>query len=158
MSEMQPIQRFRLMVAAALADGVLHEDERRFLEAAASRMGIPVKDVTEVLRDLGNVSIPSLEDSDEREAVFRSVVDVTLADRHLDPKEKAFLHRLAHSLGIEPSEVGALIGEGLRAAGLASPPAATVERHGPPALIAIAMLVIAAIAAAAIAYVLGVFP
>ena len=114
-------QQLRVLIAAALIDGELQQEEQTLLAEAALRAGVGGGELAGVITEVQAVAdVKSLFQPlprAERQAVFGEAVQMVVADRRMYPKETAFLRRLGLALGFEPAEIGQLILANGRTAG-----------------------------------------
>jgi tellurite resistance protein len=99
---MDPATRrnFATLVAAAFADGLLTQDERLVLHRKATEMGVPIRDMNEMIAqgEQGRLSI-GIPDSDrEREEMLEALIDVVCADGRVEPPEHHLLAKYASHL------------------------------------------------------------
>ncbi len=125
------LPQLRLLAAAALADGVLHEQERERLYALARLLDIPKETVREELTKMVGrqaVLCPPSE-KQERQAFFGHVVLMVLADGVVHDKEREFLYRIGPTFGFDASAVDQKLAE-LKAAPPPELPAEEAEDQG----------------------------
>ncbi len=97
-------RRIRILAAAAAADGAITEDERALLLAFGRRLEVPdgvVEAILEGSRPGRRPDVPEIDDDDERDAFFRELVEVVLADAELKPSERLFVDKIGRALGID---------------------------------------------------------
>jgi uncharacterized membrane protein YebE (DUF533 family) len=95
----------RTMVAAALADGEMHADEKRVIEKRLGESGLSTEQVDQIRKDLVIPAAPSelsglVADTADREALYRFGALVVLADDVVADTEKTWLESFAAALGI----------------------------------------------------------
>ena len=89
----------RTGIAAALADGTCHPDERRQLERLAKAAGLESTNVaTDDISEPADLAI-RLHDDEGRRAAFDFAVAVCNADGTVNDAERRFLDRLGTELG-----------------------------------------------------------
>ncbi len=105
--------RFRLLAGLALVDARLARREQRVLLRAAHGLGLERERASEILRDLqeggrvSNLTPPS--EPREREQLFRSMIDLVIADGEVTPQEHQCLTSLGPSFGLQPPQVSRLL-------------------------------------------------
>jgi uncharacterized membrane protein YebE (DUF533 family) len=97
------------MVGAALADGQMATAEKQTIHKRLGESGLAQEQISQIHQDL--VIPPSTEelatmvtDPQQRAVLYRSAVLVTLADHDLSQVERAWLTRLATSLGFDDNQ------------------------------------------------------
>jgi uncharacterized tellurite resistance protein B-like protein len=100
-------RKFEALVAAAYVDGSLSESEKTVLNQKAAALGIPPREVTDILflgqqRKL-SVSIPPT--SLERDALLEDLIEVVTADGRVEAPEYHMLARFAETLKIPLPEL-----------------------------------------------------
>ncbi|MBI3857610.1 MAG: TerB family tellurite resistance protein, partial [Planctomycetes bacterium] len=100
-------RKFEALVSAAFIDGYLAESEKDILNKKASAMGIPPREVNDILflgqqRKL-SVSIPPT--SLERDALLEDLIEVVTADGRVEAPEYHLLARFAETLKIPLPEL-----------------------------------------------------
>jgi uncharacterized tellurite resistance protein B-like protein len=100
------IERFRILASAALVDGSLATPERAVLSRAALEMGVPEGDIDLILSEVaqggGKGGIP--KDAGERSKLFRSLVDLFVADGKVTKEEETFFFRIAPKFGLDEQQ------------------------------------------------------
>jgi uncharacterized tellurite resistance protein B-like protein len=102
-----PLDRFRFLATAALADGSLNNEEKPVLLRAAEHMGIDRAQAGAVVQELlsGTEVVAHLpSDPAERRAVFEAMVEVVAADGRITREELELFQRLAPRFGLEPEQ------------------------------------------------------
>jgi uncharacterized membrane protein YebE (DUF533 family) len=100
----------RTMVAAALADGELHAEERRLLDERLGESGLSDARLAQLRRDLVLPASPAelaraLPAGEDPEVLARFAVLVAGADRELVEHERAWLRSLEQALGLSPGRM-----------------------------------------------------
>lgn len=93
-----------LLVSKVLvADGMMTDDERGFLETMMTALGLDTDERRRVIDlegwDEAEPLVRALS-QDERQQLLEQLVDAASADGHLSPKELATIQRVASALGI----------------------------------------------------------
>lgn len=95
-------RKFETLVSAALADGILGEEEKEVLQDKARAWGIAHREVKEIfalgLQRKLSVSIPPTPP--EREKLLDDLIDVVTADGQVEAPEYHLLARFAQSLSL----------------------------------------------------------
>ena len=114
---MSAIERFRVLASAALVDGNVASQEYAVLSRAAVEMGVPVEQVDEILSDVaaGNVKAAIPKDPKERSQVFRSLVDLFVADGKITKEEETFFFRISPKFGIDEQQADMILRSALEA-------------------------------------------
>lgn len=106
-------RRFGTLVAAALVDGVLSEDERLVLHRKATEMSIPTAVMNEILAQKGlSVAVPPTREA--KEELLDDLIDVTCADGRLEPPEHHLLAKFASHLGLALPDLRARVRNRMR--------------------------------------------
>ena len=100
-------RKFEALVSAAFIDGYLSETEKEVLNQKAAALGIPQREVNDILflgqqRKL-SVSIPAT--SMERDALLEELIDVVTTDGRVEAPEYHLLARFAETLKIPLPEL-----------------------------------------------------
>lgn len=107
---MDALQKFKLAVSAAFADGDIAAEERSVLLGCARTLGLPRERATALIRTMIHslasgakqpLVLPT--DADERREVLRMVADVIEADQVVKPEESEFYRRLERALELGPA-------------------------------------------------------
>ncbi|MGE0713787.1 MAG: hypothetical protein AB7N76_37290 [Planctomycetota bacterium] len=107
------VDHFRILAAAAMADGKLGDAERPVLFKAAGDLGVPAKEVEGILAEFSSGAskaeavIPTVPA--ERARVFRALVDLIVADGEVDAQEQALFVRVAPKFGLHEIEAEDLL-------------------------------------------------
>ena len=109
---MTPLDRFRLIAAAALTDGRLGSRERAILDKAARELKLEettAEEAIDIIREGGDVAVKIPADGRERSTIFRQLVDIVAADGVIEPQELALFQRLGPSFKLQELEVEDLL-------------------------------------------------
>jgi len=122
------------MVAAAFADGFLADSEKIVLQQKADRLGIPSREMHEIL-GLGqqrklSIGIPATVA--EREALLEDLIEVVAADGRVEAPEYSLLARFAETLKISLPELRQRVNRRMQGASDRNTRVQT-QRTGPPA-------------------------
>jgi uncharacterized tellurite resistance protein B-like protein len=102
---MEPrIAKCLLLSKVLVADGIMTENERAFLDGAMTKMGVLPEERRGVLDLVGwdeaEAALTGLSNDDKRELVSQ-LVDAASADGRLSPLEMAMVKRISAALGVE---------------------------------------------------------
>ncbi|TDI36660.1 MAG: DUF533 domain-containing protein [Acidobacteria bacterium] len=106
----------RTMVAASLADGQQHDDEKELINKRLGESGLSLEQIQQVHTDLATppafAELAALVDNaHDSELLYRFSALVVLADDNVSDGEKAWLAELAKALGIDAARRQVLDGE-----------------------------------------------
>jgi len=103
------IDSFRILASVAASDGQITAQEKRILQKAARKWGIPLDQVDDVLRGIsaGLVELPELRV--ERVRLFSTLVEIVASDGEIDPGELALVKELGGRFGLQALEVEDLL-------------------------------------------------
>lgn len=96
--------RCLLLSKVLIADGIMTENERIFLDRSMTKMGLSPDERRQVIdlegwndaeASLASLSVP------QKEELISELVDAASADGRLSPLEADMVKRIAHSLGLE---------------------------------------------------------
>ncbi len=94
----------KAIAGAILADGKIHEKERRFLEAFSNQFSEDVRlieYIAEYLGDYGNDPLDQIDVPQKlRLKLFKTILDICACDLDLDIKEIYFINNFTNALGI----------------------------------------------------------
>jgi uncharacterized tellurite resistance protein B-like protein len=128
-------RKFEALVSAAFVDGVLSESEREVLNQKAVSLGIPQREVNDILflgqqRKL-SVSIPPT--SLERDSLLEDLIEVVIADGRVEAPEYHMLARFAESVKIPLPELRSRVNRRMQSRGetQAAPRKETVRSDKP---------------------------
>lgn len=111
MSELA-LRKWRNMMAAAMADGQVNEQEAAFLEQARLKLGIGTKDASRISAECKQqTSVKITGSDDERLETLRDILRVILSDGVVDPQENALLKKIADYIKIDQARLHRLIQE-----------------------------------------------
>lgn len=103
----------RTMVAASLADGELHAEEKRLLDERLGESGLSESRLAQLRRDLVIPATPAelagaLPPGEDAEVLARFAVLVAGADRELVAHERVWLQSLERALGLQAGRMAEL--------------------------------------------------
>ena len=98
-------------VQMALADQVLSDRERRALERAAMRRGVPPARLETMIEaaQRGQLAAPQPRDADEGRQWLSAMTDMALADGRIEPAEATLLLQTGQQLGLSQADVQQLV-------------------------------------------------
>ncbi len=99
----EAVAGLHVLVAVAQADGTLHDEEKKALEAAIAEVGLAeVVGAGDLFQDAFDIDeqIALLRSPDARDETFRSAYSLAYADGECSPEERALLDVLREKLGI----------------------------------------------------------
>jgi len=104
---------FSAIVRVALADGVVHPEEKSFLDKLASRLEISDSEYEEILNDPLKYPInPPYLHVQRLERLF-DLTRMVHVDHHLEDQQEVMLRKLGIALGFTPSNVNYIIAKAL---------------------------------------------
>jgi uncharacterized tellurite resistance protein B-like protein len=110
---MQPVDRFKLLAAIALADRQLDPAESAMLERAAAGLGLKREAAGQILRELAQgaqlTGLKPPADQGERSKLFRELLEMVLADGQVTDEEQGWLKSLAPAFGVNAWDVPSLL-------------------------------------------------
>lgn len=110
---MEPADRFRYLVVAALVDGCLQDSERKMLPRLAKKLGLAPAEAGRIILDVADqgarAPLHPLENVRDPRALFSEIVRVLVSDDHLSSEEAALLKLLSRAFGITTAEVGIIL-------------------------------------------------
>ena len=128
---MQPLDRFKLLAAVALADRQLDPAESALLERAAAGLGLSREKAGEIVRQLasgGQLSgLQPPSTPGERSKLFRELIDLVLADGQVSEAEQGWLKSLAPTFGVNAWDVPSLLENAAALVGVSKAPAPGLE-------------------------------
>lgn len=114
---MSAIERFRVLASAALVDGSVASQEHAVLSRAAEEMGVPPGQIDTILAEVakGGVKAAIPKDHGERSKIFRSLVDLFVADGKITKEEEIFFFRISPKFGIDEQQADMILRSALEA-------------------------------------------
>lgn len=104
---------FSAIVRVALADGILHPEEKDFLDKLASQLEISDAEYVEILTDPLKYPInPPYLHAQRLERLY-DLARMVHADHHLEDKQEIMLRKIGVGLGFTPSNVNYIIAKAL---------------------------------------------
>lgn len=104
-------EHFKVIVAAALADGTIDDTERKILYETASSFGVGVGLVDTLIDEAkaGGLSGKIPKDAGERANLFRTLLDMVAADGEISKGEEKLFIRLSGNFGLNEFEAEDLL-------------------------------------------------
>jgi uncharacterized protein (DUF697 family)/tellurite resistance protein len=102
-SQEEAVAGLHVLVAVAQADGKLHDEEKKTLEAALREVGLAeIVDANDLFADAFDLDeqISMLRSADARDETFRSAYSLAYADGDCSAEERELLDALKNKLGI----------------------------------------------------------
>lgn len=113
---MQPRSVFQLLVYTALIDGALQEEEKPILQRYGFRLGMSHAEMTKVLNEQSLKPQPpnSIDGTlEERQALFKVMTRVVLADDHVDQQEYQLVVKMGRNINLTEAQVEQYLRRGL---------------------------------------------
>lgn len=103
------LAHFKNLVAVAIADGFLDEDEREFLVDHAEECGLNPTEVNEVIENAENLEFIVPESSEDREEQLADIVFLTMIDGDIEEKEYELCLNIAKRLELKKEDLDEVI-------------------------------------------------
>ena len=104
---------FSAIVRIALADGIVHPEEKSFLDKLASRLEISESEYEEILNDPLKYPINPPYLHVQRLERLYDLTRMVHVDHHLEDQQEVMLRKLGVALGFTPSNVNYIIAKAL---------------------------------------------
>jgi len=104
---------FSAIVRVALADGIVHPEEKSFLDKLASRLEISETEYEEILNDPLKYPINPPYLHVQRLERLYDLTRMVHVDHHLEDQQEVMLRKLGVALGFTPSNVNYIIAKAL---------------------------------------------
>ncbi|MEO7978366.1 TerB family tellurite resistance protein [Flavobacterium sp.] len=104
---------FSAIVRVALADGIVHPEEKSFLDKLATRLEISETEYEEILEDPFKYPINPPYLHVQRLERLYDLTRMVHVDHHLEDKQEIMLKKLGIALGFTPSNVNYIIAKAL---------------------------------------------
>jgi uncharacterized tellurite resistance protein B-like protein len=104
---------FSAIVRVALADGIVHPEEKKFLDKLASRLEISETEYEEILNDPLKYPINPPYLHVQRLERLYDLTRMVHVDHHLEDQQEVMLRKLGIALGFTPSNVNHIIAKAL---------------------------------------------
>ena len=103
------LAHFKNLVAVAIADGFLDEEERDFLVDHAEECGLDHKEVNEVIENADKLEFIVPESAEDREEQLADIVFLTMIDGSIEDKEYELCLNIAQRLELKKDELDEVI-------------------------------------------------
>jgi len=106
------VEKFRFLVAAAIIDGEIQEEELGLLTATAIRLRLSREEARGILSQIkggGEVPLKRPEDPGDREQLILSLIELVVCDEAVTPREWATLYRFAKVFSLARAQIEALV-------------------------------------------------
>ncbi|MFW0739102.1 MULTISPECIES: TerB family tellurite resistance protein [unclassified Flavobacterium] len=104
---------FSAIVRVALADGIVHPEEKNFLDKLAARLEISETEYEEILNDPLKYPINPPYLHVQRLERLYDLTRMVHVDHHLEDQQEVMLRKLGIALGFTPSNVNYIIAKAL---------------------------------------------
>ena len=103
------VEHFHNLIAVALADGILDDEEKKFLYERATEIGFPQEEVDKVLQNSNELEFLIPMNKIEREEQLGDAVYMTMVDGEIHEKEYNLCLRLAEKLELDKNYLDHII-------------------------------------------------
>jgi len=103
------VEHFQNLIAVALSDGVLDEEEKEFLNERASEIGFPQDEVNRIIENAGELEFLIPMNKIDREDQLGDAVYMTMVDGEIHEKEYNLCLRLAEKLELDKNYLDHII-------------------------------------------------
>lgn len=108
-AEKERLSHVKTMLALALADGKLEENEIAAIATVASRENVDVKEVEKMLEGKDSVTFTIPKSDEEKAQQIKDLVVLMMIDGTINEKELALCRAVAENYGYRPEVVDALV-------------------------------------------------
>ena len=108
-AEKERLSHVKTMLALALADGKLEENEIAAIATVASSENVDVKEVEKMLEGKDNVTFTIPKSDEEKAQQIKDLVVLMMIDGTINEKELALCRAVAENYGYRPEVVDALV-------------------------------------------------
>lgn len=105
---------FAAIVRVAMSDGVIVDEEKKFIDKLATRLDITDSEYNEILKNYTNYPINPPITYDHRLERLYDLARMVYADEHLGEKQKPLLEKLAVGLGFSSKNVQYIVDKALK--------------------------------------------
>jgi uncharacterized tellurite resistance protein B-like protein len=102
---------FKNLVAMMLADGVIHENEKRLLGLLGAKCGLTQSEIDEVMSNPEGVEFVRPETMHERVSQLLEMVAMMLVDGSIHPDEDSLCKSVALKMGFRPAFVDKMVSD-----------------------------------------------
>jgi len=103
------VEHFQNLIAVALSDGVLDEEEKEFLNERATEIGFPQEEVNHIIENAGELEFLIPMNKIDREDQLGDAVYMTMVDGEIHEKEYNLCLRLAEKLELDKNYLDHII-------------------------------------------------
>jgi tellurite resistance protein len=103
------VEHFHNLIAVALSDGILDDDEKEFLYERATEIGFPKEEVDNVLQNASELEFLIPMNKVDREEQLGDAVYMTMVDGEIHEKEYNLCLRLAEKLELDKNYLDHII-------------------------------------------------
>ncbi|HNP17803.1 MAG TPA: TerB family tellurite resistance protein [Fulvivirga sp.] len=103
------LEHFQNLVAVAFADGHMEEVEKEFLEERAEELGLPSKEVAQIMENALNLTFIVPDNLEDREEQLADVVFMSMIDGDIEQKEYNLCLNIAERLELKKSDLDEVI-------------------------------------------------
>ena len=103
------VEHFQNLIAVALSDGVLDEEEKEFLNERALEIGFPQDEVNRIIENAGELEFLIPMNKIDREDQLGDAVYMTMVDGEIHEKEYNLCLRLAEKLELDKNYLDHII-------------------------------------------------
>ncbi|MDH5366061.1 MAG: TerB family tellurite resistance protein [Cyclobacteriaceae bacterium] len=103
------LAHFKNLVAVAMVDGYLDDDEREFLEEQAEEFGLPNEEVTKIINNADQLEFIIPESEVDKEEQLADIVFITMIDGEIEEKEYELCLNIAKRLELKKNDLDEVI-------------------------------------------------
>lgn len=103
------LTHFKNLVAVAVADGYLDDDEREFLIEHAEECGLPSEKVQDIIANAKELEFLVPDSDEDREEQLADIVFLTMIDGEIEPKEYELCLNIAKRLELKKEDLDEVI-------------------------------------------------
>jgi tellurite resistance protein len=103
------VEHFHNLIAVALSDGILDDEEKEFLYERANEIGFPKEEVDNVMQNAGELEFLIPMNKVDREEQLGDAVYMTMVDGEIHEKEYNLCLRLAEKLELDKNYLDHII-------------------------------------------------
>lgn len=103
------LAHFKNLVAVAIVDGFLDEDEREFLEEQAAEYGLQTEEVADIINSADQLEFIIPEREEDKEEQLADIVFLTMIDGEIEEKEYELCLNIAKRLELKKSDLDEVI-------------------------------------------------
>jgi hypothetical protein len=103
------VEHFHNLIAVALSDGILDDEEKEFLYERAIEIGYPVEEVDKIIENAGELEFLIPMNKIDREEQLGDAVYMTMVDGEIHEKEYNLCLRLAEKLELDKNYLDHII-------------------------------------------------